>query len=246
MSDEQPSRRTMLPPNSAAVAVALDLVEDRMSGLPADVIRDCLDPLRAPASLLDHLGWELSVDVWDRAWPEQVKRRVLSISEEVHKYKGTPYSIKTALKALGVTAHLLEWWQEGGSGVPGTFEITAYANEQVFADGPVLDARLQENILSTISATKPKSRGFSFQIGAQFESSLSIGLAGRSNAFTQPMGAMVLPQSGAMLGAGTMARSVAFLPKTAEPVLPQMGTDLGCAATARGHSFLSLHGELLT
>ncbi|MFS8181398.1 phage tail protein I [Pseudovibrio denitrificans] len=245
MSD-QTSRQTVLPPNSAAVAVALDLVEDRMSGLPAEVIRDCLDPMRAPASLLDHLGWELSVDVWDREWPEQVKRRVLAVSEEVHKYKGTPYSIKTALDALGVTAHLLEWWQEGGSGVPGTFEITAYANEQIFADGPILDARLQENILSTISATKPKSRGYSFQIGAQFESSLSMGLAGRSNALTQPMGATILPQSGTAIGAGVMAHSVAFIAKTAEPVLPQMGAVFGCGATARGHSFLSLHGELLT
>ncbi|KZK81795.1 Phage tail protein [Pseudovibrio sp. W64] len=245
MSDKAP-RQTVLPPNSADIAVAMDLVEDRMSGLPAEVIRDCLDPLKAPASLLDHLGWELSVDVWDREWPEQVKRRVLAVSKEVHKYKGTPYSVKTALAALGVAAHLLEWWQEGGSGVPGTFEITAYANEQIFADGPVLDARLQENILSTISATKPKSRGFSFQIGAQFETSLSIGLAGRSNAFTQPMGATVLPESGATLSAGTMARSVAFLAQTVEPVLPQMGTVLGCAAAARCHSFLSLHGELLT
>ncbi|WP_057466115.1 phage tail protein I [Pseudovibrio sp. POLY-S9] len=245
MSDKA-SRQTVLPPNSADIAVAMDLVEDRMSGLPAEVIRDCLDPLKAPASLLDHLGWELSVDVWDREWPEQVKRRVLAVSKEVHKYKGTPYSIKTALTALGVAAHLLEWWQEGGSGVAGTFQITAFANEQIFADGPVLDTRLQENILSTISATKPKSRGFSFQIGAQFETSLSIGLAGRSNAFTQPMGAMVLPESGATLSAGTIAHGVAFMAQTAEPVLPQMGAVLGCAATARGHSFLSLHGELLT
>ncbi|KZL05978.1 phage tail protein I [Pseudovibrio sp. Ad26] len=245
MSDKA-SRQTVLPPNSADIAVAMDLVEDRMSGLPAEVIRDCLDPLKTPASLLDHLGWELSVDVWDREWPEQVKRRVLAVSEEVHKYKGTPYSIKTALTALGVAAHLLEWWQEGGSGVPGTFEITAYANEQIFADGPVLDTRLQENILSTISATKPKSRGFSFQIGAQFETSLSIGLAGRSNAFTQPMGAMALPESGATVGVGAMARGVAFLAQTAEPVLPQMGAVAATVAVARACSFISIQGELLT
>ncbi|WP_057465558.1 phage tail protein I [Pseudovibrio sp. POLY-S9] len=209
-------------------------------------LRDLTNPDKTPAKYLPFLAFEASVDFWDEEWSDDVKRRSIKMNYQIQRHKGTAHAVETALGIIGVYPHILEWWEEDGSGVPGTFEVTAYANEQIYHGLPYLSSKLQEKAIEAVERSKPLSRHFTFTLGAHLESEIGIGMGGRSNAFTQPRGATVLPRSGTTLSIGTMARGVAFVAQTAEPVLPQMGTVLGCAAAARCHSFLSLHGELLT
>ncbi len=178
--------------------------------------------------------------------PEEAVRRLIDQVWGLHEEKGTDDGVALGLSLIGIRPHFEHWWQQEPEGPHDTHRLTVYANEHLFEDEAVLlNSKVQNAAKTMVDATKRWSQETRFELGAEFESTLNLGMAGRSNAFAQPMGATVLPGSGTTLSMGTMARGVAYLAQTVEPVLPQMGTALGCAATARGHSFLSLHGELL-
>lgn len=159
------AKSSLLPPTATPVAKALDILEERLFNLPVQMISK--DPATVDVRLLDHLAWELSAEVWDMGWPEEVKRNVIAVSAEVHKYKGTPYAIKTAMSVFGVDVELVEWWQEGGSGIPGTFLVRTYVAED---DGVGLDtsdpAAVVSAMQSVLRRAAPVSRGWALQFGA--------------------------------------------------------------------------------
>lgn len=104
MFEEQ---ETLLPPTATDIARALDLLECRIGALPVAAITK--DPLLVPVEMLDVLAWELSVDDWDTDWPEHRKRDVLLTAHDVHRHKGTPYGVLTAIEAMGYgKAQLIE------------------------------------------------------------------------------------------------------------------------------------------
>ncbi|AEV36799.1 hypothetical protein PSE_2289 [Pseudovibrio sp. FO-BEG1] len=178
--------------------------------------------------------------------PEEAVRRLIDQVWELHEEKGTDDGVALGLSLIGIRPHFEHWWQQEPEGPHDTHNLTVYANEHLFEDEAVLlNEKVQRAALTMVDATKRWSQDTNFELGAEFESTLNLGIAGRSNAYTQPTGAMVLPETGATLSTGVMARGIEFVTKTAEPVLPQMGAVFGCGATVRGHSFLSLHGELL-
>lgn len=141
-------------------------------------------PLDAPAGELPFLAWEESVDHWRDEWPEAVKRKVIDAAEQIHIFKGTLFAVEVALKTLKVAADITEWWQSEPEGERGTFDVTAYAEETLYNDGPLLDLRLQEDVVALITASKPLTRHFTFRVGV------------RLDAPVQPCGFVVL---GAML-----------------------------------------------
>ncbi|WP_068305286.1 phage tail protein I [Pararhodobacter sp. CCB-MM2] len=148
---------TFLPPTSSSLAKAMDLVEARLLALPVDLLTK--DPGRVHVGLLDHLAWETSVDVWDPSWPEAVKRRVIAASAEVHRYKGTPYAIKAVLASLDLDGGVIEWWQDGGSGIPGTFAVQA----DIARSGEILPAfgpKMLRLLVDLVRGAAPMSRFF--------------------------------------------------------------------------------------
>lgn len=165
---------TQLPPTATTLAKALDIIEERLFSLPVNMISK--DPATVDVALLDHLAWENSVDAWDSNWPEDIKRKVIAASAEVHRYKGTPYGIKTAMLAFGVDVELIEWWEGGGSGVPGTFIARAYVtdpldgSEDLVVSGPVVSA-----MTSMLNGVAPVSRGWSLQLGVRATPSSYVG-----------------------------------------------------------------------
>ncbi|KZL24269.1 phage tail protein [Pseudovibrio sp. WM33] len=179
--------------------------------------------------------------------PEEAVRRLIDEVWKLHEDKGTDDGVALGLSLIGIRPHFEHWWQQEPEGPHDTHKLTVYANEHLFEDEVVLlNEKVQRAALTMVDATKRWSQDTSFELGAEFESTLNLGLAGRSNAFAQPMGATVLPECGTTLSAGTIARGVAFLAQTAEPVLPQMGAVAATVAVARACSFISIQGELLT
>jgi phage tail P2-like protein len=89
----------LLPPNATASEIALDDSTARLS-VVVDVEK-LWNVATCPAALLPWLAWSLSVDEWKDDWSETVKRSVIAASYEIHSHKGTPYSIKKALLAMG-------------------------------------------------------------------------------------------------------------------------------------------------
>lgn len=175
-------KHSLLPATATPLAKALDLLEERLFGLPAEMIAK--DPQVVDVGWLDHLAWEHSVDVWDPLWPEDVKRRVIAFSEEVHRYKGTPYAIRKALAAFDVDTELLEWFEPEGVeyGLDrGCFRVTAYAGASLYGDTEnTLDTRMIHAMNSVVQRVAPVSRGLTFRLGERFETSGYLRSHGRA------------------------------------------------------------------
>lgn len=67
-------------------------------------VGDLWNPDNCPAALLPWLAWGLSVDEWDSAWSDAEKRAVIKASVEVHRLKGTVWSIRRILAVAGYGA----------------------------------------------------------------------------------------------------------------------------------------------
>lgn len=183
-------RKSMLPASSTDLMKALDLLEGRLLDLPEEMITK--DPAKAPVAILDHLAWENSVDVWDPDWPDDVKRAVIAISAEVHRYKGTPYAIRTALSVFDVDTEFIEWWQpEGVAGAMerGTFQVTAFAGTSLYGDTEsVIDLKMINAMNAVVQRVAPVSRGLDFRLGERFATegvmALAIGITLRQSDVT--------------------------------------------------------------
>lgn len=112
----------------------IDLVPDSISGDPIMAgAAEAIDPqLKAaadnivltiilarldeqPETVVDFLAWQFHVDAYDRAETLAQKRNMVRRSIEMHRYKGTPWAVETALDALDYPAEVVEWFDYGGS-----------------------------------------------------------------------------------------------------------------------------------
>ncbi|SDR07525.1 phage tail protein I [Pseudovibrio sp. Tun.PSC04-5.I4] len=139
-------------------------------------LRKLTNPDETPARYLPFLAYEASVDFWDEEWLEDVKRKAIRQSYIIHRFKGTIHAIEVALSIISVEAKLVEWWEVGGSGVPGTFEITAYPSGKVYNSHDYLSARLQKKIWDAVNLAKPLSRHFTFRLGIRATTKLTVGM----------------------------------------------------------------------
>ncbi|MEH6521226.1 phage tail protein I [Sulfitobacter sp.] len=169
-------KNTQLPPTATSLAQALDILEERLFDLPVKMITK--DPWTVNVALLDHLAWEHSVDVWDLDWPDDVKRRAIAASSEVHRFKGTPFAIKAALAAFDVDTELLEWWGAEGvtSGMEaGSFRVTAYAGRALYGDTEnTIDNRMLYAMNAVVQRVAPVSRKLIFRLGERFRSDVFL------------------------------------------------------------------------
>lgn len=157
---------TLLPPASTALERDLEQTTARATEVPTP-FEALWDADTCPAHLLGWLAWALSVDEWDPAWPESVKRESIRIAPKLHQRKGTVWAIENALKATGVTAHVTEWWAMQPMGEPGTFRVTTLRTDPATSTltGPALSAAVQARIRAVVERAKPKSREFATRIG---------------------------------------------------------------------------------
>jgi phage tail P2-like protein len=114
---------SLLPSNASALERALALVDLRTDQIDADVVRRVIDPMRCPEPLLPWLAWAWSVDEYDPAWPEALRRGVIAASPELHRLKGTLRAVKMALAALGHEHISVEEWFDYG-GEPFRFRVS--------------------------------------------------------------------------------------------------------------------------
>lgn len=91
---------TLLPPNATALERAVEMTAAPLGEIPVP-IATLWDPYACPAAMLPWLAWADSVDNWDSAWSERTKREVIAASYDVHRHKGSLWSIKEAIRAAG-------------------------------------------------------------------------------------------------------------------------------------------------
>ena len=112
--------RSLLPLNSTPLERGIEATFAETTLIP---LRTLYNPDTCPVHLLPHLAWAWSVDRWDPAWPEPVKRVAIKASFYIHKHKGTIGALRRVVEPLGYLIEVLEWWQTVPEGVPGTFAL---------------------------------------------------------------------------------------------------------------------------
>ncbi|PHH39769.1 phage tail protein I [Pseudomonas putida] len=112
--------RSLLPLNSTPLERGIEATFAEITLIP---LRTLYNPDTCPVHLLPHLAWAWSVDRWDPAWSESVKRAAIKASFFIHKHKGTIGAIRRVVEPLGYLIEIVEWFDTVPQGIPGTFAL---------------------------------------------------------------------------------------------------------------------------
>jgi len=140
---------SLLPLNSTPLERALERATDDVTPVP---LRTLYNPDTCPTRLLPYLAWECSVDRWDWAWPESIKRAAIRSSFYIHAHKGTIGALRRVVEPLGYLIDVLEWWETRPMGVPGTFAL------QVGVLDTGITEEMYQELTWLIDDAKPVSR----------------------------------------------------------------------------------------
>lgn len=110
-----------------ACGASLHDVVDRMSGL---LIYSRIDEL--DEAVVDDLAWQFHVDFYDTGLNSTQKRALVKSAIKDHKYKGTPWAVKSVIKAIRGDVVLQDWYQYGGEAYH--FRVNGFAGPMVSAD----------------------------------------------------------------------------------------------------------------
>lgn len=81
---------TILPSNATPLERAIEQTSgERWANVDVDIIRRARRAWECPPHLLNFLAYELSVDIWDKDWPDLKKRSVVASALLDHRLKGT-------------------------------------------------------------------------------------------------------------------------------------------------------------
>ncbi len=141
---------SLLPPNATDLERKLAEVGINAFELPS--IRIIKDIDHVPSQFLPFIAWQKSVDYWDNNWQEELKRKVIKESRDLHRLKGTPTAIKKALEPFGYEVTLIEWFKAEPNLVPGTFNL------ELSVIGKSLNAETYSEINRLVSESKAASR----------------------------------------------------------------------------------------
>lgn len=97
------TRQTLLPPNRTQFEEAFDLTGARVGELPVQIDK-LVRPYDIPATHLAWLAWGLSVDLWEKEWPQEKHRSLAANALPMHARKGTRASISEHIKIMGAEA----------------------------------------------------------------------------------------------------------------------------------------------
>lgn len=125
-------KSSLLPDNLSELERDLDAAIARMEDIEIP-ISTLWDPWGCPIELLPWLAWAVSVDSWHSHWTEDVKRRTVANSLDLHRIKGTRPAVELAIESLGLEYRLLEWFQESPKAEPGTFKLDVYIEDNSYS-----------------------------------------------------------------------------------------------------------------
>lgn len=100
---------------------------------------------------LDHLAVQYDVATWRDHWNISLKRSVIKTAIADKRKIGTVSAVKGALKSLGSSAKIVEWWQTNPMGTPHTFTIYVTLSD---TQGTITE-EMQKDVQIMIDAAKP-------------------------------------------------------------------------------------------
>jgi len=161
--------RSLLPLNSTPLERGIEATFAENTLIP---LRTLYNPDTCPVHLLPHLAWAWSVDRWDPAWSESVKRAAIKASFFIHKHKGTIGALRRVVEPLGYLIEIVEWFNTVPQGGPGTFALKV----------GVLDTGITEEMYleleRLIDDAKPVSRQLTgLAISLETQGNLNVGVS---------------------------------------------------------------------
>lgn len=161
--------KSLLPLNSTQLERAIEAAIDETTEVP---LRTLYNPDTCPAHLLYQLAWAWSVDRWDEAWPEEIKRSVIRASFFVHAHKGTIGALRRVVEPFGYLIEVVEWFESEPQGVPGTFALKIGVS-----DGGISEETYQQ-LTWLIDDARPVSRHLTgLAISLETRGKFNIGVA---------------------------------------------------------------------
>jgi phage tail P2-like protein len=161
--------KSLLPLNSTQLERAIEAAIDEATDVP---LRTLYNPDTCPAHLLYQLAWAWSVDRWDEAWPEEIKRSVIRASFFVHAHKGTIGALRRVVEPFGYLIEVVEWFETEPKGVPGTFALKIGVS-----DGGISEETYQQ-LTWLIDDARPVSRHLTgLAISLETRGKFNIGVA---------------------------------------------------------------------
>ncbi|MCV6637001.1 phage tail protein I [Candidatus Albibeggiatoa sp. nov. NOAA] len=160
--------QSILPSHSTQLELDIEqIAAEHLDSLPVHEIRNLWNPWECPAEFLPWLAWAMSVDVWDEDWLDQVKRRVIAESYEIHRKKGTRWAVQRILELTGVPDfEIVEWWQTSPKGTPRTFFLIVHSDGR--APYP-LSYEQYQRISKNVDLYKPASAHYDLVIRTIFK-----------------------------------------------------------------------------
>ncbi|WP_196216265.1 phage tail protein I [Vibrio cholerae] len=125
-------KSSLLPKNLGDLERDLDAAIARMESIDIPISK-LWDPWNCPIDLLPWLAWAVSVDSWESHWSEEIKRKTVANSLDIHRIKGTRPAVELAIQSLGLEYRLLEWFQEYPKAEPGTFKLDVYIEDDSYS-----------------------------------------------------------------------------------------------------------------
>ncbi len=179
----------LLPGNATIFESNLSESIARISDVPTPS-RDVWNPDLCPFALLPWLAWAFSADEWDPTWSEIQKRRAIKTAVAVQRHKGTIGSVADALRALGFTARIQEWFNQIPSGVPYTFRLLLEVDQDGF-DYAALQKLL--NVVGTMKNLRSHLDSVTPTVASQSNSYFAaVSVSGSEISYTQPAGVLAL------------------------------------------------------
>ncbi|WP_458129483.1 phage tail protein I [Pseudomonas sp. Z2-11] len=161
--------KSLLPLNSTQLERAIEAAIDETTEIP---LRTLYNPDTCPAHLLYQLAWAWSVDRWDEAWPEEVKRSVIRSSFYVHAHKGTIGALRRVVEPFGYLIEVVEWFKTQPMGVPGTFALKIGVSDEGISE------ETYQELTWLIDDARPVSRHMTgLAISLETRGNLNIGVA---------------------------------------------------------------------
>ncbi|HIE5742095.1 phage tail protein I [Stenotrophomonas maltophilia] len=164
------SSASLLPPNATPLERALEAADATVLTMPMRH-GQIKDPWTCPAEFLPWLAWEMSLDTWDSAWPEHIKRQRIASAINIQRHKGTAGSVREVIESFGGSVVIREWWQQEPRGVPHTFELVLTLSGRPGADP---SAKYVEDVIAEVTRTKPVRSHFTFTQGAEFAGQVDL------------------------------------------------------------------------
>ncbi|HET9509999.1 MAG TPA: phage tail protein I [Sphingomonas sp.] len=179
---------SLLPPNATKLERALEAGTARIGDIAAP-IDTLVDPATIAAGALPWLAFGLSVDLWDAAWPEAVKRDAVATSIAQHRIKGTVASVEHVLARIDALARIVEWHDTAGRLAPHTFEIEIPLVTTPGAAGGVrAGAAIVDDIIAQVGTVKPLREHLTVVQSLAMEGGVGVQGAARLAGYTRDEG----------------------------------------------------------